>query len=75
MLKKTFIYPSQRPVVAAGVFIAPNASVIGKVLLFNDVSVSCKIFGVNDMLFNCMIFVRFGTELFCEAIKARLKLV
>eukprot|EP01039_Chlorochromonas_danica_P004546 gene4546-4984_t len=29
----------KKPVVAAGVFVAPNASVIGKVLLYNDVSI------------------------------------
>jgi hypothetical protein len=32
-----FLY--QRPIIAAGVFVAPNASVIGKVLLLNHVSV------------------------------------
>mmetsp|Transcript_54822 Transcript_54822/g.111894 ORF Transcript_54822/g.111894 Transcript_54822/m.111894 type:complete len:231 (+) Transcript_54822:43-735(+) len=29
----------QRPVIAAGVFVAPNASVVGDVLLLNDVSI------------------------------------
>lgn len=29
----------KRPVLAAGVFVAPNASVVGNVLLYNDVSV------------------------------------
>lgn len=38
----SYFHTLQRPVVAAGVFIAPNASVIGKVLLYNDVSVSLQ---------------------------------
>mmetsp|Transcript_21454 Transcript_21454/g.35913 ORF Transcript_21454/g.35913 Transcript_21454/m.35913 type:complete len:228 (+) Transcript_21454:102-785(+) len=29
----------KRPVIAAGCFVAPNASVVGEVLLFNDVSI------------------------------------
>jgi hypothetical protein len=39
ILTYDFDFLSQRPVVAAGCFIAPNASVVGDVLLFNDVSV------------------------------------
>lgn len=31
--------PRQRPLIAAGCFVAPNASVVGKVLLYNDVSI------------------------------------
>lgn len=42
-----FIFNFQRPIIAAGCFIAPNASLVGKVFLHDSVSVrnlSVKIF-------------------------------
>jgi hypothetical protein len=41
----TFIF-IQRPAVAAGVFVAPNASVVGKVLLYHNASVRKTYFAI-----------------------------
>lgn len=60
----------QRPVIAAGVFVAPNASVIGQVMLLNHVSVIRNL----PLKFVAIIITnRSGMEPSFEVIRAALK--